>query len=34
MALTAMLYPLQYMFPAIPLLPNSLKGGENVSENV
>ncbi|RTG84067.1 uncharacterized protein DC041_0009747 [Schistosoma bovis] len=30
MALTAMLYPLQYMFPAIPLLPNSLKGGENL----
>ncbi|XP_018646720.1 map-kinase activating death domain protein,putative [Schistosoma mansoni] len=30
MAFTAMLYPLQYMFPAIPLLPNSLKGGENL----
>ncbi|CAH8521122.1 unnamed protein product [Heterobilharzia americana] len=30
MAFTAMLYPLQYMFPAIPLLPNSLEGGENV----
>ncbi|KAH8875911.1 MAP kinase-activating death domain protein [Schistosoma japonicum] len=30
MAFTAMLYPLQYMFPAIPLLPNSLEGGENL----
>ncbi|CAH8846355.1 unnamed protein product [Trichobilharzia szidati] len=30
MAFTAMLYPLQYMFPAIPLLPNTLEGGENL----
>ncbi|KAA3676327.1 uncharacterized protein DEA37_0014589 [Paragonimus westermani] len=30
MALTAMLYPLQYMFPAIPLLPTSLEGAENL----
>ncbi|OON20464.1 DENN domain protein, partial [Opisthorchis viverrini] len=30
MAFTAMLYPLQYMFPAIPLLPTNLDGAENL----
>ncbi|CAL8105711.1 unnamed protein product [Calicophoron daubneyi] len=30
LAFTAILYPLQYMFPVIPLLPNSLDGGENL----
>ncbi|THD22209.1 putative Map-kinase activating death domain protein [Fasciola hepatica] len=30
MAFSALLYPLQYMFPAIPLLPNSLAGAENL----
>ncbi|VDL98872.1 unnamed protein product [Schistocephalus solidus] len=30
LALVAMLYPLQYMFPVIPLLPTSLPGAEQV----
>ncbi|KAL3316837.1 hypothetical protein Ciccas_004516, partial [Cichlidogyrus casuarinus] len=30
MALTTLLYPLQYMFPIIPLLPTSLKGAEQI----
>lgn len=31
LALTKMLYPLQYMFPVIPLLPTSLPNAEQVS---
>ncbi|BHF66379.1 hypothetical protein SprV_0200939600 [Sparganum proliferum] len=30
LALVAMLYPLQYMFPVIPLLPTSLPGAEQI----
>lgn len=30
MALTSMLYPLQYMFPVIPLLPQSMPGSEQL----
>ena len=30
MALTGMLYPLQYMFPVIPLLPQSMPGSEQL----
>ncbi len=32
LALTEMLYPLQYMFPVIPLLPTSLPGAEQVRD--
>lgn len=31
LALVAMLYPLEYMFPVIPLLPASLENAEQVS---
>ena len=31
MALTSMLYPLEYMFPIIPLLPTCMKNAEQVS---
>lgn len=30
LALVAMLYPLEYMFPVIPLLPASLENSEQV----
>lgn len=30
MALTSMLYPLEYMFPVIPLLPTCMKNAEQV----
>ena len=31
LALVALLYPLEYMFPVIPLLPAWMQGAENVS---
>ena len=32
LALVAMMYPLEYMFPVIPLLPASLENSEQVSK--
>lgn len=34
MAFVAMLYPLEYMFPVIPLLPTCMSSAEQVSDLV